>query len=376
MYRYAISTFNFFIYVTILLSKITHAQSPDKDTTSIQSAAGATAAPPLPSHASSEVIEISGTTTTFRPIFTVPTEADVGAPLLPNIADPNATDAQTACPGYNATNVKRTAYGLTATLNLAGPACNVYGTDIATLNLTVEYQSADRLSVRVAPAYIDASNSSQYILPTELVHQPTIDPDAESSTLTSGLSFVWSNDPTFSFSVFRKSTGDTLFSTEGTKLVYENQFIEFASVLPENYNLYGLGETIHGLRLGNSRFSHFKTMAILFAYYIEAKIAICSNLVSLKILCNPCENADVENLDFTKTMWAADIGDPIDYNIYGSEPFYLDTRYYEVDSTTGNLTLVTSNETSSTADYVGYSHGVYNRNAHGQEILLRATNIT
>ena len=28
------------------------------------------------------------------------------------------------------------------------------------------------------------------------------------------------------------------------------------------------------------------------------------------------------------------------------------------------------------ADYVSYSHGVYNRNAHGQEILLRPTNIT
>lgn len=110
MYRYPISIFNFFIYVTILLSRLTYAQSPDKDTTSIQSAAGATPAPPLPSHASSEVIEISGTITTFRPIFTVPTEADVGAPLLPNINDPNATDAQTTCPGYNATNVKRTAY--------------------------------------------------------------------------------------------------------------------------------------------------------------------------------------------------------------------------------------------------------------------------
>lgn len=137
----------------------------------------------------------------------------------------------------------------------------MYGTDIETLNLTVEYQSADRLSVRIVPAYVDASNSSQYILPTELVHQPTIDADAESSSLTNDLSFVWNNDPTFSFSIFRKSTGDTLFSTEGTKLVYENQFIEFASALPENYNVYGLGETIHALRLGNSRYFPIEIMA-------------------------------------------------------------------------------------------------------------------
>lgn len=63
-------------------------------------------------------------------------------------------------------------------------------------------------------------------------------------------------------------------------------------------------------------------------------------------------------------------------NIYGSHPFYLDTRYYEVDASTGNLSLVTSNETNKSADYVSYSHGVYNRNSHGQDILLRPTNIT
>ena len=43
---------------------------------------------------------------------------------------------------------------------------------------------------------------------------------------------------------------------------------------------------------------------------------------------------------------------------------------------TGILTLVTSNETDPSNDYVSYSHGLYNRNAHGQEILLRPTNIT
>lgn len=228
--RHAPSIFNLFIFMALAIGKLSSAQN-----------------------ASSEMIETSGTTSTFRSIFTVPAEADVGAPLLPNINDPHATDAQTVCPGYNASNVKRTAFGLTATLNLAGPACNVYGTDIETLNLTVEYQSADRLAVRVTPAYLGAANASQYSLPTTLVNQPTIDTDGHMSTLTSDMSFVWSNDPTFSFTIYRKSTGDTLFSTEGTKIVYESQFVEFTSTLPENYNLYGLGETIHGLRLGNSR---------------------------------------------------------------------------------------------------------------------------
>ncbi|KAL8650856.1 MAG: hypothetical protein Q9210_003582 [Variospora velana] len=326
--RYASSIFSVLIFMALSLDEPSFAQN-----------------------ATSEMIETSGTANTFQPIFTVPAEVDIGVPLLPNINDPNATDAQTVCPGYNASNVKRTAFGLTATLHLAGPTCNVYGTDIETLNLTVEYQSADRLAVRVTPAYLGATNASQYNLPTTLVYQPTMDANTDMSSLNSDMSFIWSNDPTFSFSVYRKSTGDTLFSTQGTKLVYENQFVEFASALPENYNLYGLGETIHGLRLGNSRSFQFE---------------------------HPTANgnAELRDLDFTKTMWAADIGDPIDFNIYGSAPFYLDTRYYELNQSTGNLTLVISNETNATADYISYSHGVYSRNAHGQEILLRPANIT
>ena len=224
----------------------------------------------------------------------------------------------------------RTPYGLTALLSLAGDACNVYGTDVDALNLTVEYQSGDRLHVEITPTYIDSSNSSWFVLPEVLVEKPSIDADANSTIPDNDLNFIWSNDPTFSFTVIRQSTGDVLFSTTGTKLVFENQFIEFASSLPENYNLYGLGEVIHGLRMGNN---------------------------------------------FTRTFWAADVGDPIDYNIYGDHSFYLDTRYYEVDETTGNLTYA-ANATNATADYISYSHGVYMRNSHGQEVLMRPSDIT
>ena len=47
------------------------------------------------------------------------------------------------CPGYSASNVKYTHNGLTADLSLAGDACNVYGTDIEDLTLTVEYQAGE-----------------------------------------------------------------------------------------------------------------------------------------------------------------------------------------------------------------------------------------
>ena len=47
------------------------------------------------------------------------------------------------CPGYAATNVVESATGLTADLNLAGPACNVYGYDLGELKLLVEYQTGN-----------------------------------------------------------------------------------------------------------------------------------------------------------------------------------------------------------------------------------------
>ena len=210
----------------------------------------------------------TASSTSDRPQFTIPAAADVGANLLANIDNPNATDSQTACPGYKASGVQTTANGVTATLSLAGDACNAYGTDIEELSLKVEYQAADRLNVQITPAYLDASNYTQYILGSQFVRVPTLDADASNTTAAaSDLAFSWTNEPSFGFTVKRKSTGDVLFSTEGSTLVFENQYLEFVTSMPSDYNVYGLGESIHGLRLGNN---------------------------------------------FTKTMWNTDVGDPID----------------------------------------------------------------
>lgn len=104
--------------------------------------------------ASIGTVTIDGTPSTFSVQFTVPASAQNGQPILPNINDPKAVDAQDVCPGYKASNAKTSANGLTATLSLAGKACNVYGTDVDSLKLTVEYQSNSRLSVNIAPTYI------------------------------------------------------------------------------------------------------------------------------------------------------------------------------------------------------------------------------
>lgn len=170
---------------------------------------------------------------------------------------------------------------------------------------------------------------SQYILADELI--PTPQDGTESETQDIDLQFKWTNEPTFAFTVLRKSTGDVLFDTTGSVLVFENQFIEFVSQMPEDYNMYGMGEQIHDFRLGNN---------------------------------------------FTATSFAADAGDPIDQNIYGVHPFYLETRYFEVDNKTGEHTLVSADNATANGDYLGYSHGVFLRNAHAIEALMLPSNLT
>ena len=46
------------------------------------------------------------------------------------------------CSGYAASNVQRTGSGLTADLNLVGDPCNVFGYDLGSLKLQVEYQTS------------------------------------------------------------------------------------------------------------------------------------------------------------------------------------------------------------------------------------------
>ncbi|KAK5109944.1 hypothetical protein LTR62_006433 [Meristemomyces frigidus] len=314
----------FILAATSLVSAQSTTSSSPADGLSVTSGYSVTSSPTV------GTATVNGTATTYSVQFTVPASVDVGPNVLPNIKDQQAKQAQSLCPGYTASDVKHTANGVTATLNLAGDACNVYGTDIETLSLAVDFQTAHRLAVSIQPAYLDSSNMSQYILSEELVPFPE-QGVVQSDTQDIDLQFSWSNDPSFSFTVLRKSTGDVIFDTRGSVLVYENQFIEFVSQLPENYNLYGMGERIHDLRLGNN---------------------------------------------FTATFYAADAGDPIDQNIYGTHPFYLDTRYYEVDETTGEKTLVTGQNISATNTYESYSHGVFQRNAHGMEALMLPTNIT
>ncbi|KAI9654492.1 MAG: hypothetical protein M1821_006582 [Bathelium mastoideum] len=247
----------------------------------------------------------------FPPTPILPSAINYAPSVTPNVLDPSAPNAQNECPGYKASNVKETTSGLTADLTIAGKECNVYGNDVRDLILSVQYQSQQRLAVRIYPKYLGPNNQSLYILSEQLTPQPKT--EHGSNKKNSDLKFTWSNTPSFQFQVSRASSGEVLFDTGGQVLVFEDQFLELATSMVPDYNIYGLAENLHSFRLGNN---------------------------------------------YTQTFWNAynlDNDQELDVNGHSTHPMYLETRY-------GNASSL--------------SHGVYARNAHGQDWLLRSQSLT
>ncbi|KAI1140562.1 glycoside hydrolase family 31 protein [Hypoxylon sp. FL0543] len=142
-------------------------------------------------------------------------------------------DALTSCPGYSASNVVKTASGLTADLTLAGEACNVYGTDLKDLTLEVSYDTETRLHVKIQ----DVANNV-YQIPESVFPRPAAQGSKEEK---SALKFDYEESP-FSFTVSRSDSGEVLFDTSAASLVFESQYLRLRTKLPDKPSLYGLGE--------------------------------------------------------------------------------------------------------------------------------------
>lgn len=258
-------------------------------------------------------------------------------------------DTDTAT-GYTVRSTKETEHGMTAELELAGAEVNAFGKDIKNLVLEVEYQTEHRTSPlfpKTRPERMIRSHESQLtlepglhvhirdaankqyqikddVLPRPGAHQPR----------SKELEFHFQKDP-FAFRITRAGSGEVLFDTldknipkhkdlikRGGKplphsdsqhhpLVFSDQYLQIASALPADANIYGLGEIIDsaGVRRNN-----------------EGSLS---------------------------NMWNRDAGTPADENLYGAHPFYLETRF---DKREGGGSK---------------SHGVFLRNSHGMDVLLR-----
>ncbi|KAG1730127.1 glycosyl hydrolases family 31-domain-containing protein [Suillus paluster] len=219
----------------------------------------------------------------------------------------NVTD----CPGYTLGSLQDSDIGLTAQLTLAGPACNAFGLDISDLTIEVIYQSSSILHVKI----YDTANQ-QFTIPESVIERPAV--PTTSYTSTSDLVFNYDATP-FAFWITRRSDPDAmpLFDTrtsslpptpippfntsdpstafDGFSLVFEDQYLQVASALPYGTNIYGLGEVI-----ASSGF--------------RRDIGTDGGVGTIQ------------------TLWSLGVPDPIDQNLYGSHPIYIEHRY---NATTG-----------------------------------------
>ncbi|KAJ4356810.1 uncharacterized protein N0V89_004847 [Didymosphaeria variabile] len=205
---------------------------------------------------------------------TVPVLLGLAGPACASALARRQAGSLQSCPGYEASNVKDEGAKLTADLSLAGEACNAYGEDLTSLKLEVEYQTENRLHVKIYDA-----DEQVYQVPESVFPRPGSD-DCEAEE--SALAFQWMEKP-FSFRVVRKSTNETLFDTSAASLVFESQYLRLRTSLPDAPHLYGLGEHTDPFQLNTT--------------------------------------------NYTRTMWNRDAyGVPGGTNLYGHHPIYFDHR--------------------------------------------------
>ncbi|KAH8669727.1 putative alpha/beta-glucosidase agdC [Tricladium varicosporioides] len=212
------------------------------------------------------------------------------------------------CPGYVLSGLIETSTGLTAALTLAGPACNVYSTDLQSLSLIVNYDSESRLHVK-----IEDSAKIAYQVPTSVFATPPTNGSVPAAN--SALEFSYTTNP-FTFKVIRKSNLELLFDSSAASLIFETQYIRLRTSLPVDPNIYGLGEHTDSLRLNTT--------------------------------------------DYTRTLWSRDsYGIPAGQNLYGNHPIYFDHRGSK--GTHGVFLLSTSgmdikiNRTETDGQYLEYN---------------------
>lgn len=115
-----------------------------------------------------------------------------------------------------------------------------------------------------------------YQVPESVVPRPNSTGSPESQ-----LSFTYTESP-FSFTVSRQ-TGEVLFNTSGSPMIFESQYLGLRTSLPPDPNLYGLGEHSDRFRLNTT--------------------------------------------NYTRTLWSRDAyGIPAGTNLYGNHPVYVDHR--------------------------------------------------
>eukprot|EP01136_Pigoraptor_vietnamica_P014105 Opistho-1_new@55911 len=177
---------------------------------------------------------------------------------------------------YVVSKSQTTNTGLSMTLTLNGASPAYYSADISPVAVDVYFETQSRLHVRI---YDPAMQ--RFEVPDAFSPRPPLPTSKPAST-----DYAFSSaaeGEVFWFAVVRRSNGETLFNTSSATgafggLVFEDQYLELSTSMPDNANLYGLGERVRSLRLDDA---------------------------------------------LTYTLWTYDTPTPPNDNLYGAHPFYM-----------------------------------------------------
>ncbi len=166
---------------------------------------------------------------------------------------------------------------------------------ISPLQCDVSYDTADRIHLKVYDP-----NNVRWEIPQDVLPYPSTDA-SDSASASLNYAFSYTSSPA-TFAITRLMDGEVLFNL--TNLQFQDQFLSVTTPLGVAPRLYGVGEHVDPLLL-NTFNSH------------------------------------------SYTLWNADVPTPVDQNIYGAHPFWLEIR--------GDA---------------GATHGVFLRNSNGMDIIL------
>ena len=152
---------------------------------------------------------------------------------------------------YVVSSLDSTAYGWEGVLKLSSPG-PYSSSDIPTLALSVWFETGERLRVSLRDA-----SAARWEIPASMLHIESVQPPASAPASTL-YDFSYTSQP-FGFAVTRKATGLVLFNTSGQPLFYSSQYLQLATALPADANLYGLGERIVPFKLPQNDYTIWDT---------------------------------------------------------------------------------------------------------------------
>ena len=200
----------------------------------------------------------------------VPQSQGSSTPWCFYAVDDGTGGGPTSYNSYDLSAYTETANGFKAKLTKTpGTETSTYGADITNLSLTVVYESAQIVRVKMTSA-----DSTRWEVPQSVL--PRV--DATTSPTVKDYQFRYTESP-FTFQVIRVSDGAVIFSSSAN-LLFKDQYLELTTAVSPVAKIFGLGES--------ARLNHALTR------------------------------------DKTYTGWASDTPALLkNINLYGSYPFYL-----------------------------------------------------